>query len=677
MTPKRPVLTALLILLLLGFYYNLRVLNQFPKFIHTWTQSDRYALSLGFVNNNLNFFKPETYVYNQQYPNNLPVISEESITAVDFPIHEYIPAVFMKIFGDRSPLIFQLYMLIYSVIGLLFVYKLAFLWTKDFYRSLFIALFAATSPVLVYYQAGFLPSIPSMANSAIGIYFYSLYLNSSKKNDFNLAIIFLTLATLARTTFLIPLVAVIGLEFLSSIKTKTFPKQKLFTVLTALAIFFGYYLYNGYLRNKYGSIFLNFLLPPSSGEHAIELIKAAKNNWGTQYFSNVHYYVALAIIVISAAFLIVRKHARIINIGRFALLSGFILIGYILFAAAMLVQFQYHDYYFIDSFYLPLIYLLIILIALIPVPATKIARIVSLVMIILICFPMFLKAAKVQMNRRVEVSWDKWTISVNAYHGAKRYLDSLQVAKDAKILILDACAPNIALPLIERKGFVVMHPTKEKIQTALDWDYDYIVFQNENFIKQIYNYYPEVLQHLKKIGDNSKITLCTYSDAPLNQSIYTFSSTDGKLPVYFEMMSFDGHTSDLWYNVMSSAEKSFSGTQSGIFNEDVAFGLTFETKSLKEITTKNRTLVFSSMFFHQLEKVNDLFVVISLKENNNSVYYRVANLSEFFKSKDQWNKVEMRFELPKVNSEKYQLSVYLWNTGKNKIYYDDFAISLF
>ena len=100
----------------LGFLYHHKYINEFPSNIHAWAQSDRYALSLGFLDNGLNIFKPQTFVYNHQFPHKWKVPSGETITAVDFPIHDYIPALLMKLTGNTSPWLFRIYILLYSIL---------------------------------------------------------------------------------------------------------------------------------------------------------------------------------------------------------------------------------------------------------------------------------------------------------------------------------------------------------------------------------------------------------------------------------------------------------------------------------------------------------------------------------------------------------------------------------
>jgi hypothetical protein len=136
------------ILFVTGIVLHRPYIKDYPNYIHTWSQSDRYALSLGFVNNGLNLFYPETFLLN---PGKFDIPYPTSITPVDFPIHEYIIAIIMKIAGTTSPAIFRIYILLYSFIGLFFLFKLSNLLTQDWLKSLLLVIFVATSPSFVYY----------------------------------------------------------------------------------------------------------------------------------------------------------------------------------------------------------------------------------------------------------------------------------------------------------------------------------------------------------------------------------------------------------------------------------------------------------------------------------------------------------------------------------------------
>ncbi|MBN1185727.1 MAG: glycosyltransferase family 39 protein, partial [Bacteroidales bacterium] len=297
------------LVLILGFIYHYQYINEFPSHIHAWAQSDRYALSLGFLDNGLNFFKPQTFVYNHQFPEKWKVPSEETITAVDFPMHDYIPSLLMKFSGNTSPWVFRIYILLYSLLGLFFLFKLSYAITKDYIKSVFVVIFTATSPVYVYYQGGFLPTIPSLSNAIIGIYFYYRYLKENKNKDFWLSMLLLTLAALSRTTFAIPIVAVLAIEFIRLLKKETKLVPKIIPVGISILALLSYLLYNGYLREKYGSIFLNHILPPDSIGQAKEIIKYVYDNWFFQYFTKLHYVIFVAAIFLSIYFIAIRKYS--------------------------------------------------------------------------------------------------------------------------------------------------------------------------------------------------------------------------------------------------------------------------------------------------------------------------------------------------------------------------------
>ena len=177
----------LFLVFLLGWLFHRNEINEFPSFVHAWSQSDHYALAIGFLKNHFDFFHPVTYNLNPQFPGNFQQINASGITPADFPIHHFVAALIMKVSGSTSPWCFRLYVLLYSIAGLFFLYRLSYLQIKNRVFSIFIVIFASTSPVFVYYQAGFIPSIPSLSNLFIAFYFYFKNQESKKTNYFFLS----------------------------------------------------------------------------------------------------------------------------------------------------------------------------------------------------------------------------------------------------------------------------------------------------------------------------------------------------------------------------------------------------------------------------------------------------------------------------------------------------------
>jgi len=672
-------LSVIFVIILLGTIFHYKYVNEFPSHIHAWAQADRYALSIGFVNNNLNFFKPETFVYNHQFPYDWQVPSSKTITAVDFPIHDYIPAIFMKTTGVIQPWFFRVYVLLYSFIGLYFLFQLAFFITKNFYKSLFAVIFAATSPVFVYYQSGMLPTIPSLANAIIGLFFYVKYFKNNTNKYFNLSILFLTLATLSRSTFAIPLIAVLGLEFLRIFKHSDIKiKSKIIPVLLSFGSIFFYILYNNYLRNKYGSIFLNHLMPPSNFEHAFEIIKTVKEKWLTSYFSNIHYVVFAVLIVLSIIFFFTYRKKQKDNKLQLniLMLTSIILIGDILFFIVMMRQFPNHDYYFLDTFYITFILLTIIVLSVIPDIKYKYGNFIYIALIAAFILPVAKNIYGLQKQKRFSGYWDRVQTTIDNFKGSDKFLDSLGVTDKAKILVIDAYAPNIPFILMNRKGYVVMTTKRKNIETALQWDYDYLVIQNDFFVSDIYSKYPEILSQIKKTGDNGSIYVCKKSKDTVNQSLDDFIGLSKLTPVFSATINYDTIVnSQYWLNVQDTCGIAFSGNKSGILRKDMPFGITYKTKTLSALIEKNRTLRFSSYFMQ--DSIQDCKIIISISQDGNGVFYKSYSLKDFMKNTNSWEHVEFTCRIPKISSDNYEFALYLWNTDKAELLIDNFGFDLF
>ena len=490
--------------MLLGILFQKDLITELPSYRHTWALADHYALAQRFTENGMNFFKPETYVLNHQFPGEMRIPATESLTAVDFPIHNFVPAIFMKILGTDAPIIFRGYILLYSFLGLFFLFKLVLFITGDHYKALFTLIFAATSPVFVYYQAAFLPTIPALANTIIGFYFYSKYSKDQRHNHFIFSLIFLTLAALSRTTFVIPLIAILCNEFLKVIAKKTEFKNKILPVTMAISLVTGYFIYNGYLRQTYGSIFLNDLMPAKSWERFVKVWHVVQERWITEYFS-VYHYILLGFVCLGFIyFKFLHKKFIISKISNLNRTTAIYLLGCILFAIAMWLQFEHHEYYFLDTFYLPFILVLIILL--------KPIRLASYpwlkpIMIVLFSIPLITQAVNSQSKKMIVEDWNRPTKTVINFKNSDQFLTASGISKNAKILVSGTQAPNAAFIQMRRKGFAIIYPNSEWLSQALSWDYDYVVAEKSTFKNDFIAHYPNFLNEFKTIAHNDKLLL--------------------------------------------------------------------------------------------------------------------------------------------------------------------------
>lgn len=663
------------VILSLGLLFQKDYIQDFPSYKHAWAQADRFALAKGFLNNGLNFFKPETYVHCHQYIDGWQEPSEDVTTAVEFPIHDYISALLMRTLGTSAPWVFRAYILLYSFLGLFFLFKLSQLLSSDIYRSLTLVLFAATSPLFVYYQGGFLPSIPSLANTFIGIYFYALFRKEGDSGHFSWSILFFTLATLSRTPFAIPFIAILSWELLKALRKKTWPRHMIIpTCLAALALIISH-MFNAHVREEHGSIFLGSILPAMSIEEANSILSQTIDKWGLYYFSTPQ-YLALILVVAVTILLFIKGRLKISRLHKDLLaISAIIIMGCIAFSLLMLKQFPAHDYYFLDTFFFPVV-LLFGLFSSLGLSFEK-SKWTKLSRLALLCFSIaaIFHANYAQESSRITGPWDFTNASIKNYTGSADYLDSIGVSRTDKILVIAPCSPNIPFLFMERTGYALMSNSEEHIKKALNWDYDYFVFQNDYFLSDLYLAYPDLIKSFRKEGDNGRISVYSKDETLKDYSLKTFLGLDKQELLFSAKIDFEDDAQGNWQNAKSLSEYAHSGSRAGLVTREMEYGLGYRSNDLPILREGARKLIIES-YFRQESKTN-VKLVASLYDKGVNSYYKVFDLGYLLESTANWEKVELFCQLPQVNSEDYELVIYLMNSERQEISVDDFEIHLY
>ena len=507
---------ALIFIVVAGLFVQKDYMNEYPTHVHAWAEQDHYALALGFINNGFDLFHPETMIYNKQFPGWWKEAYDNTITCVDFPIHEYLVALLMKLFGTTSPWVFRLWTLLWGFIGLFFLYKVAFRISGSLTKSILVVAFAMCSPVYAYFLNGFLPSVPALSLGIIGLWYYLKYYDDDTLKHFNLSIVFLTLAMLIRTTFAIELIAILGFELLRIFRKESTLRDKLPSVFASAVLFLAYFLWNRHLRNLYGTLFLNELLPPEDWQDAKELIADTYHKWTFQYFQRSQYLLFVVLIILSAWCVFRSRRQTTENQTKqpFSLwwLAAIYTFGCLLFSIAMMQQMPYHDYYLIDTFFIPILLMVILLLKAIRINHLLLKIVLSCAVVVLCC--QWFQGTKTMQEKRRKAE-NAALLSYIHFKDADLLLDSLDISRNAKILCLYGYPQNGPFIQMGRKGYTVMEGDDELLETAFSWDYDCIVIENSKFI-QYFDSHKELLSRLKKIGGNDKITVCT----PINTWVY-------------------------------------------------------------------------------------------------------------------------------------------------------------
>lgn len=521
-------LLAIVTIVALGLLIQFRFMNEFPAYIHAWAQDDRYAIAINFLNDDFDLFHPETMIYNKQFPDWWQTASDNTITAVDFPIHEYIIAILMKIFGTSSPIVFRTWTLLCSFVGLFFLYKIGHLITGDWIKSIFVTIIAMTAPVYAYYFNGFLPGIPAFAFGLVGLWAYLKYIRTDSLKFFHTGVGFITLSMLMRTTFAIELIAILCFEMLRIFRKESRFLNKLPSVIISAIVFIAYFIWNSHLRKEYGSLFLSDLLPAANLEDAKDILKDAKNNWEFQYFQKSQYHTFITLTVIAIISGIYRRiktkkdepAEKVKQPTHIVWLPLIYIFGCLLFTIAMMKQLPNHDYYFIDTFFMPFLMLFALLLSAFPKASSYKSALISIVIFGAISTFMIQKVQDTQTERRWD--GDRALHSYMNFIDSDKFLDSLNVPADAKILSLYSYPQNGSFIQMQRKGYTIMELHKPNVtEASAHWDIDYVVVENEIFA-QYFDERPEILSRLKKIASNGRISLCTLSDTVINKSVSDF-----------------------------------------------------------------------------------------------------------------------------------------------------------
>lgn len=596
--------------------------------MHAWTQSDRYAIALMFLENGFNLFKPQTF--------NLETI--EGVIATDFPIVEFFAAAIMKITGNTEPVIFRSFLLSLSIVAHLFLFRSARLLNYAIPTAVWIMVFSFTMPILLHYQAGFIPSVSGYAFFLIGLYFAIKEWKINDDSIFYWAMGFFLLAALVRKPFVLFAFAYGVMHVFPIIKNR----KKIIGSFIAAAIFISYFIYNAYLNNKYGAALLTSVTTADGLGHWYTLILEIFKRWSKEFLSTSHYLILCSACIISLIkWRSLHKHLMIF-------FSLTLLLGIIYFNV-MISQFIHHEYYFIDSLYPSVIILLLFVTSFIK-PYNKYIKYLLAVGIMI---SLLKYADPFLLDKFSNKIWDRGAQVMHNYEGAEALLDSLNIPNEAKLLCIDVHSTNRPLIWSNRKGYTLRNTRKEKLREAVDkYDFDYLIVQNQYFHSDIHRSDPEFVNHLKYLGSNKGITVARYLDQPFNQEVVDF--LDFNNTQTFRLKDSTLNIQDNWSNVLYS------------MNKDNEYGLTFSYTIKEEL---KEALMFSiDISEHENCSIPISFVVSRKGRHAQYLEHYINGMSQ--------GENAFIFPIRIALKEGDVIQCYLWNKNKCSIKYLDATVRL-
>jgi hypothetical protein len=385
------------------------------------------------------------------------------------------------------------------------------------------------------------------------------------------------------------------------------------------------------------------------------------------------YFILLALIAITLI-LFIRKNEN--PNPSISYLKLFLLIdfgGCLLFFFAMMQQFSNHDYYFIDTFYLPIFLLLIALFSRVQKVIQNIPTYIQISTLIICVCIMLEEAHATQIDKRITGNWDKTATLVYDYENLDLKLDSIGIPRNAKILVLDAVAPNIPFIQMKRNGYVVVTTSRENLQNALKFPFNYIAIQDNWFMNDIYLNYPEIIDLLNKKSDLGAVSIYTLRDKPIQTSLFDFLGLNLKTPVIHDECTYETSLKSEWEHTDKSDSLVFEGQFSGIVLPENPYGLTYRTKPSSLFTNTDRTLFFSADILNP-ELSPECKIVVSIDAPGKNLFFQEIQLTMNSPIKSAWKKTQTLINIPKTSTPNSTLTVYFWNKGRNNLHIDNMEI---
>ncbi len=523
-----------------------------------------------------------------------------------------------------------------------------------------VVVFSFTFPVLAYYQAGFVPSAPALSTAFIAYYFYFKNVKHKDNVSFYLAIGLMLAAALYRSPFNIFLFAILLNELWNAFNSRKILWQRFSVMGIAYLLLFAFQVYKKYLKEEFGSMFLTELMPARSVDEFVNIIETVWLNWSMSYFTWAH-YILLLLALVGLLYAVLVKKQKIDFDSGLPVQVFLCLGGAFLYFLLMARQFPDHDYYFIDTFYLGFILFFILGLQFITTNSRGIQLVFNSALFLLLVWASH-SAAGIQRYRYTFNFWDFGEITHQNFVGSAEFLDSLGIGRDATVLVLDAYSTNAPLILMERRGYTVQHTLKENIQSGIKEGADYIVIQDELLPTGVILNYPELTQHLNKIDGNGRITVYTYSENEIDQTLEDLLWNDVSLTV--DPLDFNSKDStSLWSHTLPAAED-----HKALLPGSELFGPIWEFNGDSDF----KRLLLKANFLSK-SIVSRFEAVLSIVQHDQVIFYRSFPID--FSEADTWEDFMCMFVLPGNLDGEVQLKCNLYNPNGAEVWMKDISIT--
>jgi hypothetical protein len=268
------------------------------------------------------------------------------------------------------------------------------------------------------------------------------------------------------------------------------------------------------------------------------------------------------------------------------------------------------------------------------------------------------------------------------FEGSEKFLDSLGISRDAKMLVIDSYSTNIPLYMMNRKGYTVYQTNRDNPLIALfQAKWDYVVIQDQFLFSDVLKYYPVVASVIEPLAGNGRITVYRRSQPLRKRSIEELLQLKKKKCLMEETADFEGgpkghftsNDGDLW----SEHKDAYA-----VLAPDVEYGVSFKVGANELKNKSNVSIKVSFDFF--FTDLSGLKIVATTANEGKTISYQSYALRDFYKESAQeraqqgaFQQEVFYFTLPAFHNANDILSVYLWNPDKKTGGYDNFKVVVY
>jgi hypothetical protein len=200
-----------------------------------------------------------------------------------------------------------------------------------------------------------------------------------------------------------------------------------------------------------------------------------------------------------------------------------------------------------------------------------------------------------------------------------------------------------------------------------------VIIQNEIFTAKTYRLVPESVSHLKRVGGNNALTVCTYDSISTPKSLKDLLELDSLHEIAHVTQDFEqGNVEHLSVDLYDTTQF-HTGLYSAVVPYNYQFGLQFNI-AIKDLSRMPKSLFFTGYIYKYADI--EFEMVFLVKSGDSMIYQRIYSLNKFTEQKT-WQSVSLYFTLPNNMPKDAEIIMYVYNHSGNQLYFDDLEYGLY